>query len=166
MIHKEIQYLQKLVDYPVGRDSLGEISSFHHNEPISMDEILQLEATYNNGMPFPLALRELLYLAGEDCYCLEYNAVPFEEDDNRSVQTYMQETIRQYEVPNTALNSTTRPYYIIDCVYARNFRFVYLDAGEDPMTYDIDERDGSIIPKNSTLSQLIDHVIRHTHKLF
>ena len=158
----EIQYLQKLIEYSAGRDAYGEISRFE-NSPSSMDEILQLETTYNNGNPFPKVLRELLYLAGEYCYCLQYNAV--DPDFIEPTQAYMQESIRNYEIPNMGLNFI-RPFYIIDSIYVGNFRFVYLDEGDDPTVHNIDERDDSIVESDKTLSQLIWHVIRHTHKLF
>ncbi|MDH7911371.1 hypothetical protein [Winogradskyella sp. SYSU M77433] len=157
----EIQYLKKLIEYPAGRDAYGEIS--FENTPSSMEEILQLELTYNNGTPFPKVLRELLYLAGENCYCLEYNAV--DPDFIEPTQTYMQESVRNYEIPNMGLNFT-RPFYVIDSVYVGNFRFVYLDEGNDPIVHHIDTRDDSIQTFGQTLSQLIWHVIRHTHNLF
>lgn len=158
----EIQYLQKLMDYPLGRDAYGLISGFE-NEPSSMDEILEMETRYNNGNKFPKALRELLYLAGESCYCLIYNAV--DPDNLLTTQTYMQQSIRNYDVPDTSLNSSTRPFYIIDAVYHGNFRFVYLDEGDNPVVYNINERDGSIGTFGKTLTQLIENVIRRTHEL-
>ncbi|NQX86330.1 MAG: hypothetical protein HRT67_10580 [Flavobacteriaceae bacterium] len=158
----EIQYLQKLIEYPAGLDAYGNLS--FENEPSSMEEILEMEALYNNGNQFPKVLRELLYLAGEGCYCLSYNAV--DPDNIISTQTYMQQSVRSYDVPNTPLSSSTRPFYIIDTAYLGDFRFVYLDEGDDPIVHHIDEKDGSISTFGQTLSQLIEHVIRHTHKLF
>ncbi|NQX86331.1 MAG: hypothetical protein HRT67_10585 [Flavobacteriaceae bacterium] len=89
----EIQYLQKLIEYPSGLDAYGNLS--FENKPSTMEEILQLESTYNNGNLFPKVLRELLFLAGNSCYCLEYNMV--DPDGNIAIQNFMQEFVRNYE---------------------------------------------------------------------
>ena len=60
----EINYLKKLQE---------NINIFQYPcEPISMIEIESLEQTYNSGNPFPKVLKELLFLAGEFCYILDY----------------------------------------------------------------------------------------------
>lgn len=156
----EIEYLQKLIEYPAGLDAYGNIS--FENSPSSTEEILELETLYNSGNPFPKALKELLCLAGEYCFCLQYN--PVDPDNNIPTQTYMQESVRKYELPITGLNHT-RPFYIIDLVYPGNFRFVYLDVGDDPIVYGLD-RNENLSPSDKTLSELILHVIKHTHRLF
>lgn len=59
-----------------------------------------------------------------------------------------------------------RPFYILDIVYLGNIRFVYLDEGDDPLIYNMDERTyNSFETYGKTLSQLIEHVIMHIHKV-
>ena len=41
-------------------------------EPIDLSGIANLEATFNNGNPFPTALKELLFLAGDYCPYLDF----------------------------------------------------------------------------------------------
>ncbi|MDF2515495.1 MAG: hypothetical protein K0R59_791 [Sphingobacterium sp.] len=65
----EIQYLQHLRDNPEAYPN----SKFKFEiRPISTEEIEALEQKYNNSKPFPKALRELLYLAGDSCYVFDY----------------------------------------------------------------------------------------------
>lgn len=155
----EIEYLQKLVEYPArwpnDEGYRGEIIS------LSLDEIVILEATYNNGNVFPKALRELLYLAGDFCYLLEWNAWSPEEE---MYQISLQNSIVRY-IENMGLN-ITRPFMGIDLAYPGNFRIVYLDEGDDPIVYAADEKNNTIEPSDKTLSQLINHIIKFTHRLF
>ncbi|QTD39176.1 hypothetical protein JL193_08040 [Polaribacter batillariae] len=99
-------------------------------EGISLSNIEQLEQNWNNGNPFPKALRELLFLAGDYCYVLDYNLW---ED-----QQEMQEELR--DVMQSKGHSFSRPFYIIDnyaggSVY--QFLFVYLDGDQiDPIVHE------------------------------
>lgn len=51
----EIEYLTHLVKHPSVTRPSGYVKQL---KPISMDEIISLENTYNGGKPFPKALRE------------------------------------------------------------------------------------------------------------
>ncbi len=53
----EIEYLKTLRDNPV---DFG-VTMNYTNRGIPITEIEQLEQTWNNGNPFPKALRELLF---------------------------------------------------------------------------------------------------------
>jgi hypothetical protein len=60
----EIKYLKELELNPTLRNQTI--------KPIPESEISELEQLYNDGKEFPLALRELLFLAGSYCYVLDY----------------------------------------------------------------------------------------------
>ena len=115
----EIQYLQYLRDNPQRWSS-----STYSIEPIPLTEIEQLETKYNNGKQFPKALRELLFLAGEYCYVLDYNIF----DSQEELQDEAREWLQKY---NRTIN---RPFFVIDAYNAgEQFLFVYLDEGNDPI---------------------------------
>ncbi|WP_162996624.1 hypothetical protein [Mucilaginibacter celer] len=117
----EIEYLKQLNNCPsVIRPSGYEAKL----KPISMDEIISLEKTYNNGNPFPKALRELLYLAGKRCYVLAYYS-----DSQAEMQEMAREDLADYEL------SIPRPFYVVDVYNAHDqFLFIYLDEGKDNPT--------------------------------
>lgn len=95
------------------------------NEPISLSEIEQLEQLYNNGLPFPKALRELLFLAGDYCNVLEYGVY----DTRQEIQEDFQDDL-------VRLNKTlSRPYFVIECHLGAVYSFVYLDEGDNPLLY-------------------------------
>ncbi|MCC2589769.1 hypothetical protein [Chryseobacterium sp. MFBS3-17] len=93
-------------------------------EPIPLSEIQYLETKYNNGVIFPKALRELLFLAGEYCYVLDYNIY----DSQEELQDEAREWLQKYN------RSISRPFFAIDVYNAgEQFLFVYLDEGDDPV---------------------------------
>jgi hypothetical protein len=66
----EIKYLTTLEQNPTYTyQASGNIESL---EPITDIEITSLEDTYNKGNSFPVVLKELLSLAGNFCYVLDY----------------------------------------------------------------------------------------------
>jgi len=150
----EIKYLTLLRDNPI-RVGFGEDKSIR---PMSLQEIGNLEHLYNNNNPFPLALKELLFLAGNYCYVLDYGIFPTRQEMQEFVRVRISRNNRQI----------IRPFFAVD-VYngGEQFIFVYLDEGDNPPTYeghyyfDPSTDDGSdwITPVTSTLSGLIDHGI-------
>ena len=98
-------------------------------QPISEAEIISLESAYNNGHTFPSALRELLFLAGNYCYVLDYGM----NDSQEELQQYARENLTEYG----RTFSINRPFYVIDVYGASDqFIFVYLDEGQNPMVYE------------------------------
>ena len=96
------------------------------NESISLEEIKQLEQIYNNNKPFPKALRELLFLAGNYCIVLDYGL----NDTQQELQEFVRENMQEEN------RIITRPFYAIDVYNAGDqFLFVYLDEGDDPEVY-------------------------------
>ena len=138
-----IQYLTKLKDNPI---EYSEDTDFRFPiKGISEAEITQLEQTWNNGNPFPKVLKELLYLAGEDCYVFDYG-IP--ENQNE-----MQEWVREQM---TEMNKTiTRPFYAIDLYGGDQFLFIYLDEGDNPDIYQ-----ASAYESNSIWFRNINHTIK------
>jgi len=120
----EITYLKKL------QENLN--IGYSPCQPLPISEIENLEQTYNNGNPFPKVLRELLFLAGEDCMVLDYGA---EDEDGLSTQVGLQEWIRtMFAFKGTPL--FTRPFYVIEIWQGYVFSFIFLDEGDNPMIYD------------------------------
>lgn len=118
----EIVYLNKLQNNPV---KYGVTKNFPII-PISEQEITQLEQLYNNGNSFPKALKELLFLAGGDCYVLDYGLNETQQELQEFVRENMQEENRVI----------TRSFYAIDVYNAGDqFLFVYLDEGDNPAVY-------------------------------
>lgn len=117
-----IEYLTQLRDNPV--EYPDDASNRFENEGVSESEILQLEQLYNNGNPFPKALKELLCLAGNFCYVFDYNI--------HNNQQEIQEWVREDMVEMNRIIS--RPFYAFD-LYS-GFLFIYLDEGDNPDIYE------------------------------
>lgn len=117
-----IQLLKQLEENPI---KFGKTKNFVI-QGIPESEILQLEQTWNNGNPFPIVLRELLFLAGKDCYVLDYGI--------GDTQQGMQEWAREMMLDNGIVES--RPFYVFDFYGGYNFRFIYLDEGNNPEVYE------------------------------
>ena len=118
----EIKYLKDLRDNPT-------IHARSHSwtlEPMPETEIVELEKFWNQGNPFPVALRELLYLAGHYCYVLDYGI----EETMQELQEFVREEMVDHN------KTIARPFFVID-VYnaATQFLFVYLDENDDPAIY-------------------------------
>lgn len=125
VLEMEIEYLKKLRDYPAAypndTDYKDEISG------ISEVEITQLKQLYNNGNPFPKALKELLFLAGESCYVLAYL-----NNSQQAMRNYVRNQLQKRFL------EIARPFFAID-VYNSSDQclIVYLDEGEDPIVYSV-----------------------------
>lgn len=93
---------------------------------IPLSEIQQLEQNWNNGKEFPIALRELLFLAGGDCYVLDKSIWESQQEMQVELRDMMQEEGHHF----------SRPFYIIDNYGGDQFCFVYLDEDqENPNVY-------------------------------
>lgn len=152
----EIVYLKELQNNPI---KYGDTKNFPLI-PISEQEISQLEQLYNNGNSFPKALKELLFLAGKDCYVLDYGMNESQQELQEFVRVFMAEENR----------SITRPFYVIDTYNAGDqFLFVYLDEGDNPAVYighywDSSDRPNWINLVTPTLSNLIDRKVDRVKK--
>jgi hypothetical protein len=113
-----------------------------------------LETSYNCGIPFPKALRELLFLAGQYCYVLAYGR----HDNQEQMQSHMRKEIAKGN------RIILRPFYVID-VYSDGdtFLFVYLDEGDNPNVQNAEISDiynsGWITNLNITLKDFISNSV-------
>ncbi len=130
------------------------------NESISLEEIKQLEQIYNNNKPFPKALRELLFLAGNYCIVLDYGL----NDTQQELQEFVRENMQEEN------RIITRPFYAIDVYNAGDqFLFVYLDEVDDPAVYQASYEDRSDRPNwinkvTPTLSNFVNRKIERVKK--
>ena len=144
----EIKYLKYLEENPHRYPNRTEDK--YSNKRISLSEIEDLETNYNNGNPFPKALRELLYLAGEYCYMLDYGVY----DSQSDLQESQREAITDYK------QNITRPFYVIDCYNDyQTFLFVYLDEGDNPSVYEFTLKNGEESLINLSLKLFIENKI-------
>ena len=130
------------------------------NESISLEEIKQLAQIYNNNKPFPKALRELLFLAGNYCIVLDYGL----NDTQQELQEFVRENMQEEN------RIITRPFYAIDVYNAGDqFLFVYLDEVDDPAVYQASYEDRSDRPNwinkvTPTLSNFVNRKIERVKK--
>jgi hypothetical protein len=161
-----IQYLNFLKNnpsaYPNDSDYKAEIQG------IPMSEIEQLEQNWNNGNPFPIALRELLFLAGNSCYVLDYGWFG-------GCAQQMQVEARHWMTEEGLERTITRPFYIIEASSYGSFLMVYLDEGDNPFVRNVclsheDEVSlgdlGWLYSTDRTLKNFIDYGIEIVKKGF
>lgn len=152
----DIKYLTMLKDNPEDSPNNSE-----HSDTIigiSLDEINQLELKYNKGLPFPKAIKELLFLAGEYCYVFDYGLTETQEE--------MQEDARSWLVNHN--REITRPFFVVDIYNAgTQFLFVYLDSHIDnPTLYEAELPHRNYYPRpwlhslEKSLSEFIDFRIK------
>lgn len=96
------------------------------NQGLSLEKISELEQKYNEGKPFPLAIREFLYLAGEN------NTIGF--DTHASIERLQD---RSKEALEHCKQKIERPFFAFDQLDdCSQFTFVYLDEDQnDPEVY-------------------------------
>ena len=151
----QIEYLKPLRDNPMN----GPIS----NRGLSIEVIEQLETTWNNGNPFPKALRELLYLAGDLCNVVDYSYSDTQQEFQQMIRDIMAEEGHV---------TITRPFYVVDAInFGTSIMIIYLDEGEeDPTVYQVYPWGGGgyndiplnhIKNMNYPLSTLINRGIQH-----
>lgn len=114
----EIQYLKYLEKHPQRRPSDPV------NKGMTETEIAALETQYNNGDPFPKVLKELLFLAGKECYALDYGL----NEDAGELQINVREILTE---ANDTVNAT---FFALSVFEAEQFMFIYLN-GDDPTVY-------------------------------
>ena len=147
----EIKYLTQLKNNPSAYPM--DVKYPQTIVPIPLSEIAQLEKLYNNNSPFPVALKELLFLAGDYCYVLDTGTFDTQQE--------MQEYVRGKLISEDLLIS--RPFFVIDVYNAPDqFLFVYLDEGDNPAVYEAiyyNETPNRIHHINDSLSGYIDALI-------
>lgn len=153
-MNMEIQYLNNLKNNPI---NYGVLMDFEI-DGINLEEIQILEQKWNNGNPFPKALKELLFLAGNYCYVCDYGV-----NEN---QQELQESVRKDLLENG--KTIIRPFYAIDVYTFYNFLFIYLDEGDNPSIYHaspgIENNWIKSLFNNLTIKDLIDNRIERAKK--
>ena len=92
--------------------------------PVSVIEAL--EQYWNKGNPFPKALRDLLFLAGESCNFLEYNFYDSQHHMQLECRDEMEDSDHLFD----------RPFYILEHHSCGSFLLIFLDEDQvNPMLY-------------------------------
>ena len=120
-----IQFFTELKDNPI--EFGGEMNFANRGIPLS--EIEQLEQDWNNGLPFPKALRELLFLAGDFCYVLDTGLMESQQE--------MQEEARLWMTEEGQVRVISRPFYVLEVRNEEQFVMVYLDEGDNPNIHSV-----------------------------
>lgn len=140
-----IEYLKKLKDYPAAYPN--DIEYKDEISGLTVLEIQQLEQAWNGGKEFPKSLRELLYLAGKKCYCVDYNIWSSQQEMQVGLREMMQDDGHNF----------SRPFYIVDNYGGDQFCFVYLDEDQnDPKVY---EYVGDALDRNDVLDRNLGYTL-------
>lgn len=110
-----LQYLQSLKDN-------NKIGNFV-DEGLTDSQIIHLEQLYNNGNQFPKILKEVLFLAGSYCNCLDYG--PY--DSMQEMQTEARNNLQQ--IRNITI---LRLHFYVEMLSNDLNLFVFLDEGDNP----------------------------------
>lgn len=140
----EIEYLQLMENTPK--------ISWKINEPMTIEEIQDLEQKFNDNNPLPKALREFLFLAGH------YNNTHF--DTWPDIETMQSKALQEMQDIGELIE---RPIFVFSQHNSfESFLFVYLDEDQnDPEVYvysaDFSLDDEDIYHKNGyTFSGLVN----------
>jgi len=114
-----IQYLNEIVNNP-------NLKKSWENKGVTIEAIQELETKYNKGNPFPVALREFLFLAGKR------NTIGFGTHQNIDILQQRAKENLEY-----CKQKIDRPFFAFDqLVDCEQFTFVYLDEDQnDPDVY-------------------------------
>jgi hypothetical protein len=129
----EIVYLKKYKQYI--ENGIGRLySTFGSPRGLSEAEIVQMELEMNNGLPFPKAYKEFLFLGGE------FSTI--------QLNHYGKKTPKGTEFFRSGLKkrkiNMVRPFAILNVLDGESGTFIYLDEGDNPR------------PKNCSLHEAYD----------
>lgn len=134
----DIEYLSFLIDNQTYKNNLDQRFKL---TGITLVKIEELELIYNNGISFPKALKELLFLGGDTSSLL--NRIWYKTQ--QEAQTAAREWLSQY---NTNINKS---FFVIETFnVGESFSFVYLNEEENPTVY------RTYIPSNSSTIMIKD----------
>lgn len=141
-----IEYLKEL-------ESLNsqKLENVFPNKPLSTEEIVQLEQLYNSGQSFPKVLKELLYIAGNNC-----SVISLTDDSPFGYQLAVRDAIQNSD------HTISRPFFAFDQIDIDLFSAVFLDERtEDPQIvhFNLNESESSfefMMRSGVTLSELIN----------
>jgi hypothetical protein len=125
IVMMDIKYLTILMQYPTYTNSQTGFTK--KLVGLSESQISSLQQQYNNNNLFPLALMELLTLAGGYCYVLDYGPKGLID---------LQQAAKRFLTDNNLVIS--RPFFAIDEYGGDQFLFIYLDINaDDPIVYQV-----------------------------
>ena len=151
----EIIYLKKYKQYKESGAG-NAIKRFGKPRGLSEAEIEQMELEMNNGLPFPKAYREFLFLGGEYATIQMSN---YGKNTPKGAE-YYRNGLRKRKV------NITRPFAIVD-IFEESGTFIYLDEGDNPQprncslhkAYDNDNDEIIWDTPFKTFSELIDKLV-------
>lgn len=151
----EIVYLKKYQQFK--QNGIGLLYNTY-GPPIGLSEteIVQMELEMNNGLPFPKAYREFLFLGGEYATIQMSN---YGKNTPKGAE-YYRNGLRKRKV------NITRPFAIIN-IFEESGTFIYLDEGDNPQpkncslhkAYDNDNDEIIWDTPFKTFSQLVDKIV-------
>ncbi|UEQ75345.1 SMI1/KNR4 family protein [Chryseobacterium arthrosphaerae] len=132
-------------------------SAFGPPVGLSEAEIIQLEQTMNNGIPFPKAYREFLSIGG---VCSSISLIDSGNNAGKLVAKYKQ-ALQKRNV------DISRPMAIMDTFEGQCGTFIYLDSGDNPQPWlfsiheDYDSDKGEVIWASpfKTLQDMIEQLV-------
>lgn len=158
----EINYLKILQENPKGSQDDNLMRG------LTIQEIQGLETLWNNGNPFPVVLREYLYLGGEYCWVFEM----------KSPIKLRSSAIFNMNIADAPFAMPSRSYIIVGANASsgsQDFTFIFLDeTASDPLLYQLNLFDDDQMYANSlqrieplgiTLSEHITNSIQGFRKM-
>jgi len=149
------------IDYLINYDTNKNNNSLRRKNPEgkSLSEIEELEQLYNNGIMFPKAFREYIYIGGK------YNSIGLDDGLDGNFIGLMEYYGKRMQKRSIQLD---RPYIIFDNFEGESFMFIYLDEGDDPQPWNVsvdeayDTDEGEIIWKvpYPSFSDLINTLVQ------
>lgn len=149
----EIIYLTKYKQYK--ENGVGNLyNAFGPPRGLSEAEIVQFEQEMNNGLPFPQAYREYLFLGGGFA-TIQLNGYG---KSTPKGTTFFRDGLKKRKI------NMIRPFAVLDVLDGECGTFIYLDAGDDPrpqncslhQAYDSDEDEIIWNTPYKTFSEMID----------
>ncbi|WES96647.1 SMI1/KNR4 family protein [Chryseobacterium arthrosphaerae] len=152
----EIVYLKAYERYK--KEGKGKRRSFF-GPPIGLSEaeIIQLEETMNNGIPFPKAYREYLSIGGA------FSSLSLNDSGNNAgkLAAKYKQALQMRKV------DISRPIAIMDTFEGQCGTFIYLDNGDNPQPWlfsiheDYDSDEGKILWPSpfKTLQDMIEQLV-------
>jgi hypothetical protein len=115
------------IKYLINLKNLNSVlpSKYFPNESISLEEVSQLEQTYNKGNIFPKILKEYLLIAGKYCPVIDKGIFSSQQE----LQEFVREELEHYG------KIFTRPFFAIEIYSGDWCLFIYLDEGDNPNLY-------------------------------
>ncbi len=148
----EIKYLKKLKDNPARKGFV--------NKGLSLIDIQELEVTFNDGNPFPVVLKEFLYLAGGYCCYVQFNGG--NGGINSIIENHNELDEDLLEFYNVVID---RPHFYLQVESIDYAIFMFLDEGDNPIInyilQEVDPTPSNYFRRASTFPEFINGRIQN-----